>query len=238
MRLILQNDCPCRPVTTATVRCALSREVQRRDGFALAPLPTQEFVRDLGEVLHGTNRRMVKCDLEVPIPVECERGLNLEAAKGKTNLFPAWYVPIQHLGAVGAPTFAVNWLPTGAESDIRLMVTSRLTACLFGMARTNGKLGVAHIQPDATAYTQVPETQRHALRQSGLRMPARVKGLTTLAAQGGTKSAFSVVGDDAYDRSNHECVTIVGVRGDNDHWAIYKQKWNTKTNTDLDVTTR
>ena len=164
--------------------------------------------------------------------------LNLEAAKGKTNLFPAWYVPMQQLGAVGAPTFAVNWLPTGAESDIRLMVTSQLTACLFGMARTGGKLGVAHIQPDATAYTQVPETQRHALRQSDLRMAARVKGLTTLAAQGGTKSAFSVVGDDAYDRTNHECVTIVGVRGDNDQWAIYKQKWSTKTNTVLDVTTR
>lgn len=147
--------------------------------------------------------------------------LSAEAAQGRPNLFEAYYVPMQQLG-----NFQANALPTAAESPLRLMLTSQITACLFAVGVVGGRTQVAHIQPDRTAHTHLPEAQGQAFRQSDMRMSARVRGLRTFAAQGVD-----------YDRLQNEAVTIVGLRDDRtDRWQIIRQKWNSGNNTILDVT--
>jgi hypothetical protein len=162
-------------------------------------------------------------------------GLRITKLLGKkegANIFEAWYIPMQQIGS-----FTARKLPTTAEESPGIMLTSQITGCMFAVGRDGNSTTVAHIQPDQTSHRNVmklfPDAPKGAsfnpeavkavsdLRQSDMRMAARVQGLTTAVAHAGyyADKAASV----AYDRGKREAVAVVGIRDDKGQWSIYSQ---------------
>lgn len=123
--------------------------------------------------------------------------------------FRAWYIPMQQVG-----TMQANRLPKADKSPLSLMVTSQLTACIFGVGRDAGGTIVAHIQPDQAGHTNIQDPKvRDQFRQSDARMKARVEGMGPLMAK---------YRDDGYGEL--ESVTVVGKRDAHGQWVILAQK--------------
>jgi lipoprotein-anchoring transpeptidase ErfK/SrfK len=121
--------------------------------------------------------------------------------------FRAWYIPMQQLAGMSA-----NRLPDPASSTITLMVTSQVTACVFGVGRDASGTIVAHIQPDQKGHMNIDDGKtREQFRQSDARMQARVAGMGPLLAKYST-----------YDEM--ESVTVLGKRDANGLWTIHAQK--------------
>ena len=127
--------------------------------------------------------------------------------------FHAWYIPMQQL-----PGLSANRLPDAAQSPLSLMLTSQITDCMFAVGRDAQGTVVAHIQPDATAHLNIPETPtglydlRGETRQSDMRMKVRSIGMKTLVARNRT-----------YGTQLYDTVAVVGWRDANNHWTIYTQ---------------
>ena len=121
--------------------------------------------------------------------------------------FRAWYIPMQQLSGMTA-----NRLPDAANSPLTLMVTSQLTACIFGVGRDAGGTIVAHIQPDQQGHMNVTDGKtREQVRQSDARMSARVAGMGQLIAKERTYGEL-------------ESVTVLGKRDAGGNWKIFAQK--------------
>ena len=135
--------------------------------------------------------------------------------------FRAWYVPMQQL-----PGMTANHLPNAAQSPIALMVTSQITDCMFAMGRSAEGTVVAHIQPDAGAHLNVPDSptgnglysMRGEIRQSDMRMQVRSQKMATLVARNRT-----------YGEKAYETVAVVGRRDADNHWTIYAQNSDRRT---------
>jgi hypothetical protein len=123
--------------------------------------------------------------------------------------FRAWYIPMQQVG-----TMQANRLPDATTSPLTLMVTSQLTACIFGVGRDAGGTIVAHIQPDQSGHMGIQDAKtRDQFRQSDARMKARTAGMGPLMAK---------YRDDGY--GEFESVTILGKRNPHGQWEILAQK--------------
>jgi hypothetical protein len=121
--------------------------------------------------------------------------------------FRAWYIPMQQLAGMTA-----NRLPNAATSPLTLMVTSQLTACIFGVGRDANGTIVAHIQPDQKGHMNIADGKaREQIRQSDARMTARVAGMGNLIAKERTYGEL-------------ESVTVLGNRDATGNWTIYAQK--------------
>lgn len=133
------------------------------------------------------------------------------------DVFEAWYIPMQQLG-----NFSANRLPTPEESPLRIMLTSQLTACLFAVGSDGNTTTVAHIQPDKEAHKHLGPLAAD-VRQSDMRMTARVRGMKTFVAHGEHLDPATK----GYDRAGkEEAVAIVGIRDDQGRWAIFSQVSN------------
>lgn len=121
--------------------------------------------------------------------------------------FRALYIPMQQLAGMTA-----NRLPDAANSPITLMVTSQVTACVFGVGRDTSGTIVAHIQPDQKGHMNIEDPKiRDQFRQSDARMAARVAGMGPLMAKYHTYGEM-------------ESITILGKRDANGNWSIHAQK--------------
>lgn len=126
-----------------------------------------------------------------------------------TDEFRAWYIPMQQVG-----TMQANRLPDATTSPITLMVTSQLTACIFGVGRDAGGTIVAHIQPDQGGHMGIADAKmREQFRQSDARMKARTAGMGPLMAK---------YRDEGY--GEFESVTVLGKRDTHGQWVILAQK--------------
>jgi len=139
------------------------------------------------------------------------------------DVFQAWYIPMEQIGNMN-----VHRLRTAAESNLRIMLTSQITACLFAVGRDGNNTTVAHFQPDQTAHknptlsvldkirlrklTDENKLKQKAaeLRQKELRSEVRGAGMQLFAAQGKTYRS-----DDT--------VAVVGIRGADNRWTIFRQ---------------
>jgi hypothetical protein len=136
--------------------------------------------------------------------------------------FRAWYIPMQQVG-----TMQANRLPDSTTSPLTLMVTSQLTACVFGVGRDASGTIVAHIQPDQQGHMNIGDKDMRAqFRQSDARMKARIAGMGRLMAK---------FREDGYDEQ--ESVTILGTRDTNGQWIILAQKHHHATETISGMTT-
>jgi hypothetical protein len=136
------------------------------------------------------------------------------------DIFEAWYIPMEQIGS-----FQANRLPTSQESSLRLMLTSQLTACLFAVGKDGNNTTVAHIQPDQNAHKTLSPQQAAAVRQSDMRMTARVRGMKTFMSHADPFDNFTKGYD--YSRTGKgEAVAIVGVRDDAGKWGIFAQVCN------------
>jgi hypothetical protein len=127
--------------------------------------------------------------------------------------FQAWYIPMQQLKG-----FTANWLPGPVDTPIRLLLTSQISGCFFGVGTSGTQTCVAHIQPDksthqSSAYT---DAQNLSFRQSDMRLSAHVTGLKTFAALGQTYGEL-------------DYVAVVGIMDENGGWEFFSQNMESLT---------
>lgn len=121
--------------------------------------------------------------------------------------FQAWYIPMQQLSGLTA-----NWLPGPVDTPIRLLLTSQISGCFFGVGTSGTRTCVAHIQPDKNTHqsSSYTDSQNVSFRQSDMRMAAHISGLKTFAALSQTYGEL-------------DYVAVVGIMDEAGKWEFFSQ---------------
>lgn len=132
-----------------------------------------------------------------------------DAAPLGVDQFQAWYIPMQQLRG-----FTVNSLPKPEDTPLRLLLTSQITGCLFGVGANAQGTCVAHIQPDQASHMDKSGVKRREARQEDLWRSAATAGLAPI-----------VYGGMSYSLET-ECVTVVGQMDDSGQWKFFSQSFD------------
>lgn len=132
-----------------------------------------------------------------------------DAAPLGADQFQAWYIPMQQLQG-----FTANWLPKPVDTPLRLLLTSQITGCLFGVGSSAQGTCVAHIQPDQKSHMDKTGLNRREARQQDLWTSAATSGLAPIVYGGMTYSIDT------------EYVAVVGKMDDSGQWSFFSQRYD------------